>query len=232
MFLSINLIVYTEYWLFFKQRLIVMWSVCDLKSPWRPSTWRTVQFEDKRGAVEPVAPWFDWDQTNLWCRSQSGSGTRRTWSLTPPAWQTVALPGGGLAAVGSDTIAPLQAAWPESAHLHVWTNANGQRIVRGNLLNAEPDPPDTKRRAARVLRHTRPGGFGSETPEDCYTSKNHTNVDSGWGKRWKVPLQSVQSKPPMICAVVLSQITAHMSPELTQNKYVVQFSYLLKFVLL
>lgn len=60
-----------------------------------------------------------------------GSDNRTTSSLTPPSWQTVALPTGSLAAVGMNAVTPLQTAWPERAHLHMWTNANGQGIVRG-----------------------------------------------------------------------------------------------------
>lgn len=54
----------------------------------------------------------------------------RTWltaARTPPTWQTVALPGGSLAAVGMNTITPLQAAWPKRAH-------------RARLVTARPLP--------------------------------------------------------------------------------------------
>lgn len=42
--------------------------------------------------------------------------TRLAAARTPPAWQTATLPGGSLAAVGMNTVAPLQAARPKRAH--------------------------------------------------------------------------------------------------------------------
>lgn len=53
--------------------------------------------------------------------------TRLATTRAPPAWQTVALPGGSLAAVGMNTITPLQAAWPKRAH-------------RARLVTARPLP--------------------------------------------------------------------------------------------
>lgn len=58
---------------------------------------------------------------------------RWTPSLTPPARQTAALPGGRLAAVGVDAVAPLQAARPKRARLHTRGTNNRQR---GNLSNS------------------------------------------------------------------------------------------------
>lgn len=58
----------------------------------------------------------------------------RTSSLTRPAWQTVALPSGSLAAVGMNTITPLQAARPKGAHLH------NEQVPTGKELSGESPP--------------------------------------------------------------------------------------------
>lgn len=58
----------------------------------------------------------------------------RTSSLTRPAWQTVALPGVSLAAVGMNTITPLQAARPKRAHLH------NEQVPTGKELSGESPP--------------------------------------------------------------------------------------------
>ncbi|TNN44491.1 hypothetical protein EYF80_045313 [Liparis tanakae] len=57
---------------------------------------------------------------------------RWTPPLTPPARQTAALPGGRLAAVGVETVAPLQAARPKRARL----TREEQTPVRGGISNS------------------------------------------------------------------------------------------------
>lgn len=59
------------------------------------------------------------------------SATHTSW-LTPPARQAVALPAGRLAAVGVNTVASLQAARTERAHLHMWTDAKEEKSRQGS----------------------------------------------------------------------------------------------------
>lgn len=87
-------------------------------------------------------------QTYLWYQSQAGSAPSRTSSLTPPAWQTAALPAGGLAAVGVDTVAPLQAARPKRAHLQRGSGANGGR------KNRQGESLERSASSARVRQNT------------------------------------------------------------------------------
>lgn len=159
--------------------------------------------------------------TRLICDSEAklASDTRRTSpSLTPPAWQTVTLPGGSLAAVGTDTIAPLQAAWPKRAHLHVWTNANGQRIVRGGSFQHSASSVRVRQNATLpecCCTDSLLGWHDEDKGRLHVQKKNHIKAYRGWGKGWKVLLQTVQSITTlMICALVVSQIAVHLSTQL------------------
>lgn len=150
-----------------------------------PLSQRTVQSESKRqSGLKPVACLVLLEQTYLWNQSQAGSDTRRTSSLTPPAWQTVALPGGSLAAVGLNTITPLQAAWPKRAHLHMWANANGQRIVRGiSSTFGQLGQSQTKYYTGNVALYRQPGGLAWQRQEG-HTSKTQIKAYRAWGKGW------------------------------------------------
>lgn len=167
-----------------------MWSMCHLKLLGLNSEslkWENgrVPIKETPSALKPVDLSVLLDQIHPRHRSQTGSATRWTSSLTPPAWQTAALPGGSLAAVGMNTITPLQAAWPKRAHLHKWTNANGQRIVRGiSRTLGQLGRSQTKYYTGSVLLCGRPGELARPRHE-AHTSKMQIKAYRGWSKGWK-----------------------------------------------
>lgn len=145
----------------------------------------TIIIKERQSGLKPVAHLVLLDQTYLWYQSQAGSDTRRTSSLTPPTWPTVALPSGSLAAVGMNTITPLQAAWPKCVHLHMWTNANGQRIVRGiSSTFSQLSQSQTKYYTGNVLLYRQPGGLAWQRQEG-HMSKTQIKAYRGWGMGWK-----------------------------------------------
>lgn len=84
-----------------------------------------------------------------------------------------------------NTITPLQTAWPKRAHLHKWTNANGQGIVRGiSSTFGQLSQSQTKYYTGSVLLYGQPGGLACPRQEG-HASRTQIKAHRGWGKGWR-----------------------------------------------